>query len=125
MKTFNKHHFVLDFLNNNLEHKFKQNLNVSIGKLSHSLRVQFKLILLLVYPSSRRDNKWSNISSISRDIRSKEDDLRLRFGFLIFALRSMLALNQATGMTKISRGGGYFRKFFGQDGGYFTGNFEF
>ena len=32
---------------------------------------------------------------------------------------------QATGMTKISRGGGYFRKFFGQGGGYFTGSFEF
>ena len=34
------------------------------------------------------------------------------------------AYDQATGMTKISRGGGYFRKFFGQGGGYFTGSFE-
>ena len=35
-----------------------------------------------------------------------------------------MAYHQATGMTKISRGG-YFRKFFGQGGGYFTGSFEF
>ena len=61
--------------------------------------------------------KWAtslNMSSQMMQINSK-------LGFVKFVLNGIM---QATGMTKISRGGGIFEKFSAR-GGYFTGSFEF